>query len=138
MSSTIFESSVQVNAEALLPKIRKIKVGTSLGINYDFCYENISQYLEKIGFDNQFNQEHESSQQETQNHTCKDELETAAIILGININAGINEIKNAYRMKIKDFHPDRNVNVTPAVKKYLEEQSMLINNAKETLLSSLK
>lgn len=115
-----------------------LSIGTSLGINYDFCYENISQYLEKIGFDNQFNQEHESSQQETQNHTYKDELEAAAIILGISINAGINEIKNAYRMKIKDFHPDRNVNVTPAVKKYLEEQSMLINNAKETLLSSLK
>jgi len=115
-----------------------LNIGTSLGIDYNFCYENISQYLEKIGFDNQFNQEQESNQQEQNNHTYKDELEAAAIILGISINASINEIKDAYRMKIKDFHPDRNINVTPAVKKYLEEQSILINNAKDTLLSSLK
>lgn len=115
-----------------------LNIGTSLGIDYNSCHENITQYLEKIEFDNQFNQEQESNQQEQNNHTYKDELEAAAIILGISINASINEIKDAYRMKIKDFHPDRNINVTPAVKKYLEEQSILINNAKDTLLSSLK
>ncbi|MEG0687036.1 MAG: DnaJ domain-containing protein [Erysipelotrichales bacterium] len=115
-----------------------LNIGTSLGIDYNSCHENITQYLEKIGFYNQFNQEESSKQKEQNNHACKDELEAAARILDISTNASINEIKDAYRVKIKDFHPDRNVNVTPAVKKYLEEQSILINNAKDTLLSNLK
>lgn len=114
-----------------------LSIGTSLGINYDLCHENISEYLEKIGFDNQFNQEHESNQQENQDYTYASELEAAAIILGITINANLNEIKNAYRMKIKDYHPDRNVNVTPAVKQYLEQQATLINNARDTLINNL-
>ena len=37
----------------------------------------------------------------------------------------------------KDFHPDRNINVTDAVKAMLEEQAHLINNARDVMLKYL-
>ena len=54
----------------------------------------------------------------------------------ISINASIEEIQKAYRLKIKDFHPDRNVNVTPAVKTMLEEQAQLLNAARDILIAN--
>ena len=51
-------------------------------------------------------------------------------------HASIEDIQKAYRLKIKDFHPDRNINVTPAVKEMLQEQARLINEARDILLAN--
>lgn len=100
--------------------------GTIIGLDYRYCQIFLSEILS----DRQENQSKSSS-----GHT-ESMLEQAAKCLGISVHANIEEIQKAYRLKIKDFHPDRNINVTPAVKEMLQEQARLINDARDILLAN--
>ncbi|AXY58271.1 J domain-containing protein [Acinetobacter chinensis] len=97
--------------------------GTTLGLSYQYCHSELEAMLEDAF---QYESQH--------NSTGKSELETAAEILGVGIQATEQEINKAYRIKMKDYHPDRNVNVTPAVQRMLEEQTQLLNNARDFML----
>lgn len=110
------------------------KFGTSIGLTYEHCYNEISQIIAK---QQQHSQQEESYQQQDR-HQTKSRLEQAAETLGVSINATSAEIQKAYRLKIKDYHPDRNPNVTPAVQKMLEEQSHALNDARDIMLASAK
>ena len=96
-----------------------LSFGSNIGLEYPYCQNILNEHI--------YQQEGPS--------TNTSEIEEAAKVLGVSIDAKIEEIQKAYRLKIKDFHPDRNTNVTPAVKQMLEEQAHLINEAREILLS---
>ena len=105
------------NAEII--RQESLSFGSNIGLEYPYCQNILNEHI--------YQQEGPS--------TNTSEIEEAAKVLGVSIDAKIEEIQKAYRLKIKDFHPDRNTNVTPAVKQMLEEQAHLINEAREILLS---
>lgn len=111
-------------------KKEAFRFGTSIGLNFDYCDHVLSEMLEEHA---QYSQQHQQNYHEPNEHVLS-EKQKAAEILGIQADATREEIQKAYRIKIKEFHPDRNVNVTDAVRKMLEEQAHLINNARDTLL----
>ena len=121
-----------------------LSAGTSLGLRYEYCENELFRLIKAR--EEYFNQEQENEESEQYNYqdnqdsfhdTFTSELEKAANILGIPSNSTRDQIQKAYRIKIKEFHPDRNINVTDAVKTMLEEQSHLINNAREVMLENL-
>jgi hypothetical protein len=127
--NTCFDSN-QVQRDCL-------SFGTSLSLNYEYCEKEVLRLLKER--EEYFNQEKDNYQdnQYSYQDTHTPELENAASILGIPSNSTRDQIQKAYRIKIKDFHPDRNVNVTDAVKLMLEEQAYLINNARDVMLKYL-
>lgn len=76
----------------------------------------------------QTRQEQERQQQENS------QLAESAKILGVSVHATIDEINRAYRVKMKAFHPDRNVNVTDAVREMIHQEAIKINAARDYLL----
>ena len=117
-----------------------LSVGTSLGLRYEYCENELFRLIKAR--EEYFNQEEEEQDnyqddQDSFQDTYTSELEKAAGILGIPPNSTRDQIQKAYRIKIKDFHPDRNINVTDAVKAMLEEQAHLINNARDVMLKYL-
>lgn len=76
----------------------------------------------------QARQEQERQQQENS------QLAESAKILGVSVHATIDEINRAYRVKMKAFHPDRNVNVTDAVREMIHQEAIKINAARDYLL----
>ena len=76
----------------------------------------------------QAQQEQERQQQENS------QLAESAKILGVSVHATIDEINRAYRVKMKAFHPDRNVNVTDAVREMIHQEAIKINAARDYLL----
>lgn len=76
----------------------------------------------------QARQEQERQQQENS------QLAESAKILGVSVHATIDEINRAYRLKMKAFHPDRNVNVTDAVREMIHQEAIKINAARDYLL----
>ena len=71
------------------------------------------------------------------NIKTEDELAEYAKILGVSTNASLDEIKIAWRKKMKAFHPDSNVNVSPEVMAMLEAESKKLNLAYEYLKKSV-
>ena len=59
--------------------------------------------------------------------------ETYYEILGISRNATQDEIKKAYRDKIKEYHPDRFINQPKWIRKEADEMSKKLNEAYEVL-----
>ena len=116
-----------------------LSIGTSLGLRYEYCENELFRLIKAR--EEYFNQEEEQDKYQDNQDSFQDthtsELEKAAGILGIPPNSTRDQIQKAYRIKIKDFHPDRNINVTDAVKAMLEEQAHLINNARDVMLKYL-
>ena len=94
-------------------------------------------YLEYTPLIESYVRDYEQSKQQKQ-HLHQSELEKYAEILGISPNATEAEIKQAYRQKIKDFHPDRNINVTSAVEEIIRKETQKLNAAKDYLLKNIK
>jgi tetratricopeptide (TPR) repeat protein len=57
-------------------------------------------------------------------------------ILGINPSVTTTDVKQAYRNKAKDYHPDKLINIPDAVRKLAEEELKKINQAYNTLNDS--
>lgn len=109
--------------------------GTSMGLTFDYCDDQLRQILlEREQHHQEYRQYSDNSNDTSDQTVFISEVQRAAEILGIPPNSSRDEIQKAYRTKIKDFHPDRNVNVTDAVKQMLEQQAHLINSARDTLM----
>ena len=77
----------------------------------------------------------EQARQEQERQQQKNsQLAESAKILGVSVHATIDEINRAYRVKMKAFHPDRNVNVTDAVREMIHQEAIKINAARDYLL----
>ena len=81
----------------------------------------------------QARQEQARQEQERQQQ-ANSRLAESAKILGVSVHATIDEINRAYRVKMKEFHPDRNVNVTDAVREMIHQEAIKINAARDYLL----
>lgn len=111
-----------------------IEFGKMIGLDEYDCYMRFMSIVQETEhYHNTNSHEHMNNQEQS-----KTKLELSAEILGITLPATRDEIQKAYRMKIKDYHPDRNINVTPAVKMMLEEQAHRINEARDYLLEYSK
>lgn len=100
-------------------KSDSLSFGAAIGLNSKYC--------------NNFFSDHAYNE----NYHLKQDIsvvEWASELLGVSMNASVEEIQKAYRLKIREFHPDRNVNVTSTVRDMLHEQTRLINEARDILL----
>lgn len=70
----------------------------------------------------------ENSQNEY-SHKNDTELEKAFRILGLNINSDNQQIKNVYRNKMKEYHPDKFSKQSNEIREKAEKRSMEINEA---------
>ena len=57
----------------------------------------------------------------------------ARTILGVNVNTSQEEIKQAYRILIKSYHPDKNPHLTNAEKRIFSQKYLQVQEAYETL-----
>ncbi|MBJ9579590.1 Dna-J like membrane chaperone protein [Acinetobacter baumannii] len=105
-------------------KTEALQFGSNIGLERNYCIEELENFLKHVS-----EQEKETPVVEELN-----ERELAAKVLGISVHASIDEIKKAHRIKIRDFHSDRNVGVTDAVREILEQKAAEINHARDVLL----
>ena len=56
-------------------------------------------------------------------------------VLGVPANASADEINSAYRAQIKQYHPDKVAGMGPKIREVAEEQTRLLNAAREEGLS---
>ena len=105
-------------------KTEVLQFGSNIGLERNYCIEELENFLKHAS-----EQEKESPVVEEFN-----ERELAAKVLGVSIHASTDEIKKAHRIKIRDFHSDRNVGVTDAVREILEQKAAEINHARDVLL----
>ena len=76
----------------------------------------------------------QARQEQARQQQKNSQLAESAKILGVSVHATIDEINRAYRLKMKEFHPDRNVNVTDAVREMSHQEAIKINAARDYLL----
>ena len=76
----------------------------------------------------------QARQEQARQQQENSQLAESAKILGVSVHATIDEINRAYRVKMKAFHPDRNVNVTDAVREMIHQEAIKINAARDYLL----
>ena len=76
----------------------------------------------------------QARQEQARQQQENSQLAESAKILGVSVHATIDEINRAYRVKMKEFHPDRNVNVTDAVREMIHQEAIKINAARDYLL----
>ena len=79
-------------------------------------------------------QQEQARQEQARRQQENSQLAESAKILGVSVHATIDEINRAYRLKMKEFHPDRNVNVTDAVREMIHQEAIKINAARDYLL----
>ena len=58
-----------------------------------------------------------------------DNEETPHQILGVGVNASIDEIKKAYRKRMLEYHPDRTAGLGEKLRALAEEEAKKINHA---------
>ena len=61
------------------------------------------------------------------------DISEARTILGVDVNTSQEEIKQAYRILIKSYHPDKNPHLTNAEKRTFSQKYQRIQEAYETL-----
>jgi preprotein translocase subunit Sec63 len=71
---------------------------------------------------------------ETRAEARKDKaVEDAYRILGLKYGSPADEIKKAYKQKIKQYHPDRNINLPEENRAEIERNAREVNNAYKVL-----
>ncbi|KQQ71988.1 hypothetical protein [Acinetobacter sp. Leaf130] len=105
-------------------KTEVLQFGSNIDLARNYCIEELENFLKH------------ASEQEKETPVVEEfnERELAAKVLGVSIHASNDEIKKAHRIKIRDFHSDRNVGVTDAVREILEQKAAEINHARDVLL----
>lgn len=102
----------------------------------NFRYENLSDddELKKIidGLNKDNNKQKEQTKNQNQN-TAKDSninsLDKAFQLLQVNANSTVDEIKSAYKQRIKEYHPDRLETFGEELKKLAQSKTQDINKA---------
>ena len=123
---------------------RIVKSGkTSSDSDYNFHrnvdYLSEEDELKKI-IDNLNNNTNNQSKQNTNNYQSNNsniDLEGAYSILKISSNSTIDEIKTAYKNRIKEYHPDKTVGLGEEIQKISQLKTQELNEA-YSLLKKLR
>ena len=102
----------------------------------NFQYENLSDddELKRIidGLNKDNNKQKEQTKNQNKNNTNDSEinsLDKAYKLLQVNANATVDEIKSAYKQRIKEYHPDRLETFGEELKKLAQTKTQEINKA---------
>jgi DnaJ-domain-containing protein 1 len=102
----------------------------------NFQYENLSNddELKKIidGLNKDNNKQKEQTKNQNQNTANDSEinsLDKAYQLLQVNANSTVDEIKSAYKQRIKEYHPDRLETFGEELKKLAQTKTQEINKA---------
>jgi DnaJ like chaperone protein len=74
--------------------------------------------------------QHDSEKIKTDSDLTFDE---ACTILGINTNSSVDEIKTAYKTKVKEYHPDKVSGLGEELQKLAQQKTQQINSAYNTI-----
>lgn len=76
-------------------------------------------------------------QQQQADYSSSDALRQAYQLLGVADNAGVDEVKRAFKVKIMKYHPDRHPNASPAELEQLNQKTIALQNARDLILQSI-
>ncbi len=89
----------------------------------DFDDDELKKIIDELNKSKEKNKE-----QETQESNQKMNKASAYRVIGVNGNANVNEIKSAFRKKMKEYHPDKTIHLSEIEKKlYLEKAKDIIS-----------
>lgn len=92
--------------------------------------EDLKKIIDELNRDKQRQSSGKSNQnQSSQSKNSDFSLNEAYHILGLKHDATIDEIKSAYKQKIKDYHPDRVANLGDELKNLAAKKTVEINQA---------
>lgn len=99
--------------------------------------EELKKIIDELNQD-KHKQSSEKGNQNKSNQSYDSEitLDKAYLILGLNRNATVEEIKTAYKQKIKDYHPDRVANLGEELRNLAAKKTTEINKAYEIIKKS--
>lgn len=135
------QSLVQANAAAAffaaisIPAFylrRRCAMGREFGLEFSVLKELAAMPLDQEG-DRVAPEIDASDTAGTEPHDASDWF----TVLGVAQSAGIDQVREAYRMMIKQNHPDRVQGLSPAIKQFAETEAKRINAAYEQALASL-
>lgn len=100
--------------------------------SYDFEKqpdEDLKRIIEDLNKSKKTEQENTRQQRAGKQENKEITLDEAYSVLGINKNSGIDEIKAAYKKKIKEYHPDRLSGLGSEFQQLAHQKSLEINSA---------
>lgn len=120
-------------------KSGKISSDSDYNFHRNVDYLSEEDELKKI-IDNLNNNTNNQSKQNTNNYQSNNsniDLERAYSILKISSNSTIDEIKTAYKNRIKEYHPDKTVGLGEEIQKISQLKTQELNEA-YSLLKKLR
>ncbi len=78
---------------------------------------------------NNSNQQNKNNTSNNQSNTSSFDLDKAFLVLKINSNSTIDEIKSAYKNRIKEYHPDKAAGLGEEIQKIAQVKTQEINEA---------
>lgn len=100
--------------------------------SYDFekqSDEDLKRIIEDLNKSKKTEQENTRQQRAGKQERKEISIEDAYSVLGINKNSSVEEIKSAYKRKIKEYHPDRLSGLGSELQQLAHQKSLEINSA---------
>lgn len=77
--------------------------------------------------------EQKQTKQETPQPKAEQTVSSACTMLGVSVNASIEDIKSAYKQRMKEYHPDRVANLGAELKDLARKKTQEFNDAYQFL-----
>ncbi|NLO20065.1 MAG: DnaJ domain-containing protein [Ignavibacteria bacterium] len=91
--------------------------------------EDLKRIIEDLNKSKKTEQENTRQQRAGKQERKEISLDEAYSVLGINKNSSVDEIKAAYKKKIKEYHPDRLAGLGSELQQLAHQKSLEINSA---------
>lgn len=104
--------------------------------NIDNPEDDLKKVIEELNNPKSQEYKHQSSQKKNYSEQTRNEsinINTAFQIIGIKNNSTVDEIKSAYKQKLKEYHPDKVANLGMELKVLAEKKTKEINESYEII-----